>query len=143
MKVKATRVKRKVERDLKRVRTPEEAMEIAERASEVARQRVLDEPETRVPGLTIAGAKTSWTKRDLEEKFPLVTWTPEETIPLCFNGVHYQAFMGFEWVTPSCIKSIYDNHRKVKMQQGALLQQANIQGGFQLIGEGGLPPELE
>ncbi len=142
MKVKAIKVKRKLERDLKRVRTPEEAMQIAERASEVARQRVLDEPEVRTPGLTIAGAKTAWTKRDLEEKFPLVTWTPEETIPLCFNGVHYQAFMGFEWVTPSVIKTIYDNHRKVKMQQDNMLKDANIQGGFARIGEGGLPPEL-
>jgi hypothetical protein len=46
-------------------------------------------------------------------QFPTVTFTPEETVPLTFQGRTVQAYAGVPLTCPSCFKEIYDKKRSV------------------------------
>jgi hypothetical protein len=46
-------------------------------------------------------------------QFPTVTFTPEETVPLTFNGVTVQAHAGVPMTVQKCFKEIYDKKRSV------------------------------
>ena len=118
MALKKTRVKRRVTQALRRSMTPEDAQEvIAEVAIEV-QQKVETQPKIRTPGSIVAGSKVAYTYQDLCKMFPIVTFTPEETIGLTFQGIRVQALEGKEMHVPKCFKNIYDQHRAA-MRYGA------------------------
>ena len=114
------RVKRTISRELKHV-SPSEAQEIVTELKPELKAKAKSQPVERVPGLTIAGSKTTYTYRDLCEMFPIVSFIPEETIPLTFQGVSVQAIEGLEMHVPECYKRIYDNHRKALREAGKSL----------------------
>ena len=132
------RVKRKLERDLKRVKTPSGAKEVLDELLEEVKVKVDSEVKGRVPGLTHGSSKTTYTYQDLVAMFPIASFTPEETVPLTFQGITVQAFGGIEMHVPSCFKTIYDQHRKELRRIKETLREAGIQD----LGAGGLPPEL-
>ena len=90
---------------------------------------------TRIPGRVVRGTKTPWTRGDVDRAFPPVTFTPEETIPVTYNGVRYLLIADVECCVPSCIKDIYDNHRKA-VRRGTHIPGVTVWGGA-----GPLPPE--
>lgn len=94
-----------------------EAVEAVSELLQVAVEQGQADSGERQPGMTIrrAGgiaAKVPWTRADVEKRFPKVTFMPEETIPVTWNGVSYQLREGEEITVPSVIKTTYDNHRK-------------------------------
>ena len=112
-----TRTKRRVKKALQRARDPEVAMEALEEIVPEIQKEVETKVEGRVPGQKIGGNKTPWTEADLNEKFPIVPFTPMETIPITWNGVRYQCFAGHEMHVPSVIKEIYDRYIKNKSRE--------------------------
>jgi hypothetical protein len=95
---------------------PEQLKKEATEAVSELLQSVVEQKEAesgeRVPGGTIRGSKIPWTRGDVERRFPKVTFVPEESIPVTFNGITYQLREGEDNTVPSCIKVIYDDHRK-------------------------------
>ena len=89
----------------------------------------------RIPGRVIRGAKTPWTRRDVDNVFPPVTFIPEETIPVTYNGVRYQLFSDVEMTVPSIIRDIYVEHRR-RARQSVTQSLASI--GVDILGQGGL-----
>ena len=75
----------------------------------------------RVPGKIVKGLKTPWTAKDIERVFPLCEFTPEETIPVTYQGVKYQLFSGVSMVTPTIIRDIYLEHRRKMRRVGSEL----------------------
>ena len=107
------RVKRKVKQDLRRARDPAIAEEILTELQEVAPIAVAEKPKGKIPGLTVAGSKASYTYQDLVKMFPISTFTPEETLLLTFQGVAVQALSGIEMHVPKCFQDVYRSHQKV------------------------------
>jgi len=136
--VRAEKTKRKVKRAMKKITIPAEAREVAAELLRDAEIKVETTPTGRVPGLTIGATKTTYNYQDLVRMFPIVSFIPEETIPLTFQGVKVQAYVGIEMHVPKCFKDIYDNHRKEKRQIQKTLKEAGILD----LGVGGLPPEV-
>ncbi len=139
--VRAKSVKKSLRRTLRRVPNPAEAKELLEDLTQEAEKKVEEAPEGRVPGLAIGDTKTSWTYNDCVEKFPIVTFTPEETIPLIFNGVRVQAIEGYEMHVPKCFYTIYQQHRAMLRKPKTL--PGSEQGYIPEIGPGAgaLPAE--
>lgn len=106
------KVKRKVKRELRIERQPEDALDVLEELKGEVEAKIEETPVGRVPGRIVDGVKTAYTYQDLVDMFPIVTFTPEDTLPLNFNGVRVQAIAGVEMHVPSVYKEIYDNHRK-------------------------------
>ena len=107
----AKRVKKQLERTIKSVPVSD-LKQIVEEISSGADERIQNESGDRQPGRIVDGQKTIYTYADLVHMFPLVKFTPEETIPLSFNGVRVQAFNGIEMTVPQCYKDIYDQHKR-------------------------------
>ena len=133
----AKRVKKSVKRDLTRIVAPEEAVEVIEEIKQELETKVEETPKGRVPGLTIGGSKTTYTYQDLVKIFPVVSFIPEETIRLTYQGVPVQAFSGIEMHVPKCFKDIYDRHRFELRQHSKNVKEA----GLLDLGVGELPPE--
>ncbi len=132
-------VKRKALRDLKRATTPVEAQEIIEELKADIDPRA-ESFEGRKPGVIVGGTKVGYTYPGLCEQFPIVTFTPEETIKLTFQGITVQAIAGMEMHVPQCFKELYDNHRKALRNVGGALPNLGFYNLVEL-GIGALPPE--
>lgn len=134
----AESAKRKVKRALKLV--PKEELErVVEEVAESAEAELDFIPEGSKPGDIVNGYKVGWTWTKMKETFPLVIFTPEETIPLSFNGVRVQAIAQVEMKVPEPFKRIYDQHRK----EMAKIPQMGDKDGFVTtlgLGLGGLEP---
>ncbi len=74
--------------------------------------------KTKLPPGTILGqgtglpGKIPWTRKAVEERFPMVDFEPEENTPVIFNGVRYELFEGRVNRVPNIIKAIYDESRR-------------------------------
>ena len=132
------RIKRRIKQDLRRAKTPMAAKEVLDELVEETEVKIEAEPEGRKPGLTRGSSKTTYTYPDLCDMFPTVSFTPEETIPLTFQGVKVQAYDGIEMHVPRCFKTIYDHHRKELKQ----MKETLLEAGLLDLGAGGLPPEV-
>ncbi len=88
------------------------AVEAVTELAEVLAEEAKSVGEPRTPGATVRGGKVPWTRGDIERTFPMVTFMPEETVPVSWNGVRYQLLEGIEATVPSCIKGIYDDYRR-------------------------------
>ena len=104
--------KRSIRRDIKRIPTPTEAVVVLDELRAEAEHKAYTLTTDKVPGMVIGGTKTTYTYQDLVRMFPIATFTPEETIPLTFQGVTVQAIAGYEMHVPECFKKIYENHRR-------------------------------
>jgi len=101
--------------------------------------------ETKPPPGTIidkgkpSARKVPWTYKDMKQ-FPEVTFTPEETIKIIYNGLLYQLVADRETIVPSVIKGLYDDHRKAMRKQSD-----TIMTNFGVVkvsaGAGALEPE--
>jgi len=90
----------------------------------------------RVPGKTVKGVKTMWTYQDLCNRFSMVSFIPDETIPLTYNGVKVWAFAGIEMKVPKPFQNIYEQHK-------AELRPRKPMDGITIdLGAGALPPDL-
>jgi len=133
----AKRVKKSVKRDLTRIIAPKEAVEVIKEIKEELETKVEETPKGRVPGLTVGGTKTTYTYQDLVNIFPIVSFIPEETVPLTYQGVRVQAYYGVEMHVPKCFKDVYDHSRFEQRQRTKTVQEA----GLLDLGVGDLPPE--
>ncbi len=66
--------------------------------------------ETKNKG-TLAETSREWTMRDLAQ-FPTKTFTPNETLPLTWNGLTCYVFADQECTVPEPFYSVYMEHRK-------------------------------
>jgi hypothetical protein len=111
MSKRAERAKRNIKRSLKLV--PKEELErVVEEVNSEADDELDIVPEGKRPGDVVNGYKVPWTYEVMVKEFPIVTFTPEETIPLTWNGVKVQAYAQIEMHVPEPFKMIYDNHRR-------------------------------
>ena len=125
------RKKHMVKREIRRITsTAASAQEAAQAAHEVAeeldRKAVTEEAEKDTPGSIRGGFKKTATYSDLKKMFPMAKFTPEETIPLTFNGVRVQALAGYEMEVPQCFKDIYDKHRRAPSATNELRKQGYV-----------------
>lgn len=111
MSVRKERVKRSIRRSLKLVPREELEQAVNEIVAEVD-EVVESIPKEVKPGDVINGYKVAWTWGEMLKRFPIVTFTPEETIPLTWNGVRVQALSQIEMHVPQPFKAIYDQHRR-------------------------------
>ena len=79
-------------------------------------------------------SKVHWTRRAIEETYGKVTFTPNETIPVCVNGVTYQLSADREITVPSIVKDVYDQHRAATRQG-----EWNKHAYFGSVGVGAVP----
>lgn len=93
--------------------------------------------EERIPGQVVRGLKTPWTVRDIEARFPIVSFLPEETATITYNGVRYQFLADKEMHVPSIIRDTYLDSRRRTRAVGKELRALGIQVE---AGVGGLPP---
>ena len=138
---KQARVKRTVKRVIGRARTAVEATEIIEEIKQELEPQVKEEASgERVPGKIVHGMKTPWTYSDLCKVFPIVTFTPDESMPLTWGGVRVQALQDIEMHVPRCFRDIY-----LANKQGSRISAKTLpESGFQSIvelGAGALPPQ--
>jgi hypothetical protein len=70
-----------------------------------------DPPGTIYNAGTLAATKKRWQWRDLA-RFPVVTFTPNETIPVTFQGLTLMLIADTEMAVPSIFKDIYDERRR-------------------------------
>jgi len=133
-------VKRKATRVLNRAETPVQAEEIIEELRKEIAPKAEAHPGENVPGITYGGTKKGYSYQNLLEMFPVVTFTPERTVGLTFQGVRVQAIGGTEMHVPSCFKKIYDESRRRQMEaQGLTIDRGYIT--TVALGAGALPDE--
>jgi len=134
-------VKRKATRDLKRATTPIEAKEIIEELSKELESQADNFPKGgQIPGVTYGGNKAGYTYQHLCKMFPVVSFTPDETIPLTWNGVSVMAISGLEMHTPKCFKDLYDRHRQAVRESFREVRKLNPDLIID-VGAGPLPSE--
>ena len=63
--------------------------------------------------------KVPWTQQDILDRYPMVTWTPSETIPITFGGHTIQVYADEPIRTPCIFETIFRQHREATKQQGA------------------------
>ena len=136
------RVKRRVKKALKRTVSPEVAQDILEELADTAEDSLIDEEGAlvRMPGKVVGGTKTTWTYQDLVKMFPIVTFLPDETILLTFNGVSVQAIANLEMHVPKCFLDIFQRHKRELQSSGKALPERGYISEIGL-GLGALPPE--
>lgn len=103
-------------------------------------EKVVEEQESnqdRVPGKVIRGVKTPWTVKDMDKVYGVITFTPEETIPVTVSGIKFQLFDGVEITCPAIVKATYDDYRRKTRRIGHDLASR----GIVKIGGGALSPE--
>ncbi len=108
---------------------------VAELAEKVAEEQ--DANQDRIPGKVIRGVKTPWTVKDMDKAYGIVTFTPDETIPITVSGIKFQLFDGMEITCPGIVKVVYDDYRRRTKRIGSDLAGR----GIQHMGGGPLPPE--
>jgi hypothetical protein len=64
--------------------------------------------------------KIPWTGQDILDQFPMVTWTPSETLPITYQSHTINVIANEEVTAPSCFKMVWDHHLKAVREQGAL-----------------------
>jgi len=89
----------------------------------------------------LVARKVHWTMHDAERLYPPVAFTPEETIPVTFNGLTIQLRADQPITVPSCFKGIYDEHRRLVRQSARPFM---TPGGIVDVapGAGALPPQF-
>ena len=128
------RVKRKVSHELKRAQNPVEAQEVlTELQAEVAKKVEVSQKE-RAPGMTVGGTKVGFTYNDLCNMFPIVSFTPRETVLLTFQGVPVQAISGVEMHVPKCFEDMY--RRRERAQDKPDLRELKARGIDVALGAG-------
>ena len=61
--------------------------------------------------------KIPWTAQDVKDNYPMVKWTPAETMPITFNGHTIQVNAFEEIETPSIFCDIYKQHLEATRHQ--------------------------
>ena len=120
------RVKKIVERNLRSVVSPEDRLEIIDQLAEEATKVANETPKERVPGLIRGSTKTTYAYQDLCSMFPIVSFTPGETIPLTFQGVKVQAYENVEMHVPECFRSLYERHLREQRSNQKNLRELGI-----------------
>ncbi len=138
-KVRKAIAKKKVKRDLRKI-SPEDVKAIVEDIGEVA-ERKIEQGQARIPGATIDGMKIPWTRKDIEERFPIVELNSEETIQITWNGVTYQLLAGAIHYVPSVIRDSYLRHRRGLMESAKNIGKDSGFVTMVELGAGALPPE--
>ncbi len=69
----------------------------------------------RVGGKTF---KVPWTKKAVEEVYPLVELIPEETLKMVYQGLYYQLIADRVCKVPSIIRELYIERRKKERELG-------------------------
>ena len=120
-------VKRAVKRLTQQAMTSKEAIdvldEVRDEVDAKAETEGLHEGEV---GTIRHGNKVTPTYTSLCKQFPIVSFTPEETVPLNYQGVRFQALAGVECHVPKCFKDIYDNHRRLSARSRVNKELANM-----------------
>ncbi len=118
---KRTRAEKEIKATLARV-APEEVAGILETAIEESIPRAQERlDKSALPGQTVNGLKKPWTFEAIKKIFPIVSFIPEETICLTWNGVRQQCYSGVEMHTPKCFYDIYLRYRsETRKAAGAL-----------------------
>ncbi len=117
------KAKREVAQILSRAENPEEVLET------IAQDMVAEEEAEgeRVPGKVVHGQKTSWTMKDIEAVFPVVEFTPEDTICITWNGVMRQFIAGVSMLVPTCFRDIYlDTKRRSRAKPDIVVSTGKI-----------------
>lgn len=147
-------VKTKTKRRSRKVTAPETIQEKKEEAfellDEVEQAELSDfeqwkrdkqkERDERIPGKKVAGTKTMWTKKDIADRWPVVTFVPEETVKVTFQGVIYQLLAGAENHVPQVIRDQYYMCKRQERMAGKSLPETGYVTTIDL-GAGALPPE--
>ena len=136
------RVKKTIQRELKRATNVKEAQDIISELSAEVEKKVEEFTGKRIPGMTVGGSKVSYQWSDLMDMFPVVSFIPEETIPLTFQGVMVQALAGIEMHVPKCFKDIYDRHVRERRSAAKSIPHLGYETTIAL-GAGALPPRTE
>lgn len=112
------------------IKTDKDVKEMARDVLEqlVELERTENQRGERTPGSIVAGRKTPTTMIDVKKMFPEVTFVPDESLPVSFNGVKVHLRSGEEITVPSIFKGIYDDHRR------AMRQAANNPNRLDMIG---------
>ena len=87
----------------------------------IAGEAALDEVEVTKeqvrPGTIAKNRKTPWTQQDIN-KLPTVTFIPDETVPITFQGMPFRLEADKEITIPQVVKLIYDNYKRSKRREG-------------------------
>jgi len=68
--------------------------------------------------------RVPWTTDDIRRVFPMVTFTPFETLPVTFQGYTVQLVAGEEITCPSIFHGIYQDHLRAIREAGELDRKA-------------------
>ena len=94
-----------------------EALEIA--FNEAEEEFYGDKPPGTIVDLHKPNArKIPYTRAWLEKNYPMVSFIPDETVPVNWNGIKYQLISGEEINVPLPIKGIYDDTRRLQSRMG-------------------------
>jgi hypothetical protein len=137
-KLRKARADKGIKRALRKM-APEDALAILKNQEETAEEQIVETKE-RVPGQVVGGLKTSWTRKDIETRFPIVEFLSEENIVITWNGVPYQLLQGATHYLPSVIRDAYLNHRRELRTSKTLPEDRGFTNIIDL-GTGALPPE--
>ena len=85
--------------------------------------------------------KEPWNLADIEKAFPQITFTPEETIPVTFQGHTWYLQTDNTVTVPSVIKGIYDEHRRLNRRTPTVLITPGGDAVHVSPGVGALEPE--
>ena len=142
-KVRTARAKKSIKRTLQRVPVAD-VKEVLEAAEQAVEERVEKEVVVeRRPGMIIDGEKIPYTYKWMCDNFEIVSFIPEETIPLCWNGVRVQALTNIEMHVPKPFKEIYDNSRRERGRAPAAIKKEFEDRGYKSMvdtGAGALEP---
>ena len=82
---------------------------------------------------TVVEREREWTWADVNATFALKTFTPDESLPLTFQGLTLHIFSGEECTIPECFYEIWRQH-KYAMKQAAIHERY-------LLGQSDKPPD--
>ena len=119
------RAKRAVAQILERAENPEEVLLAV---AEDLEQAEVEATEPRVPGKVVHGQKTSWTLGDIEKIFPVVEFTPDDTVNITWNGVSKQLIAGVSQLMPTCFRDLYlETKRRTRAKKDIVVSTGKIQ----------------
>lgn len=133
--------KEKIKDAIKREIIPAVEEAIAEVTEEVMRDTSDLPPGTVIGKGTQRARKVPWTMATIREVYPDITFTPEQTLPVTFNGVSMHLVSGVEVTCPSVFKGLYDDYRASVRRHGSGNVATPYGGVTVLSGAGALPPE--
>lgn len=142
MVVKSAKAIRELKKTMKKVALKDRS-EVMEALEKTAKTQEAEAPvlAERRPGMVIDGNKVPFSYQWYCDNFPIVTFTPEETVPLTENGVKVQAYSGVEMHVPSPFKANYDRHRAL-LRKGQSLPQGEGYENTINLGAGPLEAEI-